>query len=99
MRFRASHVFLAAPPETRAEVVEAKRSAIKGFSERIARGEKLVDLVSVASEDEATRTRGGDLNYFSESRMPPYFFAAVKGCAWEKPVRLFVLDLALKLSN
>ena len=29
------------------------------------------------SEDEATKKRGGDLAFFSESRMPPDFFAVV----------------------
>jgi hypothetical protein len=78
MRFRARHLFLAAPSETPPEVVEAKQRATEEFSERVARGEKLEDLVGVASEDEATRTRGGDLDYFSESRMPSEFFSAIK---------------------
>jgi parvulin-like peptidyl-prolyl isomerase len=79
MRFRASHLFLAAPPGTPAEVVDAKRRAIERIFTRLAHGEKFADLVRVASEDDATKTRGGDLNYFSESRMPPDFFAAIKG--------------------
>jgi hypothetical protein len=78
MRFRARHLFLAAPSETPPEVVEAKQRATEEFSERVARGEKFEDVVGVASEDEATRTRGGDLDYFSESRTPSDFFAAIK---------------------
>jgi parvulin-like peptidyl-prolyl isomerase len=79
MRFRARHLFLAAPSDTPPEVVEAKQRAIEEFSERVAQGEKFEDLIGVASEDEATRTHGGDLDYFSESRMPSDFFAAIKG--------------------
>jgi parvulin-like peptidyl-prolyl isomerase len=77
-RFRVSHLFLAAPPETAPEIVEAKRDAMKAFSERLAHGEKLADLANLASEDETTKGRGGDLNYFSESRMPSDFFNAIK---------------------
>lgn len=79
MRFRASHIFLAAPPGTPAEAVDAKRREIERIFTRLAHGEKFADLARVASEDEATKTRGGDLNYFSESRMPPDFFSAIKG--------------------
>jgi parvulin-like peptidyl-prolyl isomerase len=79
MRFRVSHIFVAAPPGTPAEVVDAKRRAMERIFTRLAHGEKFADLVRVASEDEATKTRAGDLNYFSESRMPPDFFAAIKG--------------------
>jgi parvulin-like peptidyl-prolyl isomerase len=79
MRFRASHIFLAAPPGTPAEAVDAKRREIERIFTRLAHGEQFADLARVGSEDEATKTRGGDLNYFSESRMPPDFFAAIKG--------------------
>lgn len=77
-RFRVSHLFLAAPPETSPEIVEAKRSAIEAFSNRIVEGENFGELVPVASEDEATKMRGGDLGFFSEWRMPPDFFEAIK---------------------
>lgn len=78
VRFRAIHLFLAAPPETPAEITEAKRHAIETLSERLAVGENFGGLVTVASEDEATKQRGGDLDYFSESRMPSDFLNAVK---------------------
>jgi len=77
VRFRASHLFVAAPRETLPEVVETKQQAIKSLAERIKQGEKLAELAAVGSEDEATKNRGGDLEFFSESRMPPDFFAAV----------------------
>src|SRR5712691_11746569 len=77
VRFRVSHLFLAAPPETPPDMVEAKQKAIQSLATRINRGEKLAELAALASEDEATKTRGGDLGFFSESRMPPDFFAVV----------------------
>ena len=77
VRFRASHLFVAAPAKTPQEVVETKQQTIKSLAERIKQGEKLTDLAAVGSEDEATKNRGGDLEFFSESRMPPDFFAAV----------------------
>jgi parvulin-like peptidyl-prolyl isomerase len=77
VRFRASHLFLAAPPETSPDVVETKQRAIELLAARINHGENLAELAAVASEDEATKTRGGDLGFFSESRMPADFFATV----------------------
>jgi parvulin-like peptidyl-prolyl isomerase len=76
-RFRASHLFLAAPPETPPEVVESKEKVIDVLVDRIRHGEKLGELAAAGSEDEATKTRGGDLGFFSESRMPRDFFSAV----------------------
>jgi hypothetical protein len=77
-RFRASHLFLAAPPETPSEIVDLKQKAITSFSERLGQGEDFFELVAEGSEDEATRARGGDLGFFSESRMPPDFIAALR---------------------
>jgi parvulin-like peptidyl-prolyl isomerase len=76
-RFRASHLFLAAPPETPPEVVESKEKVIKALADRIRHGEKLGELAAAASEDEATKTHGGDLGFFSESRTPPDFLSAI----------------------
>jgi hypothetical protein len=77
-RFRASHLFLAAPPETPPDDVDLKQKTIATFSERLRQGEDFFELVAQVSEDEATKARGGDLGFFSESRMPPDFFAAVR---------------------
>jgi len=76
-RFRASHLFQAAPPETPPEVVESKQKLIEALADRIRHGEKLGELAAAASEDEATKTRGGDLGFFSNSRMPPDFLSAI----------------------
>ncbi|MEO5721242.1 MAG: peptidylprolyl isomerase [Chthoniobacterales bacterium] len=72
-RFRASHLFVAAPEGTALEVVLEKRSFAQGLSVRLLAGEGLADLAQEASEDEETKTRGGDLGYFSAWRMPPDF--------------------------
>jgi parvulin-like peptidyl-prolyl isomerase len=76
-RFRASHLFLAAPPETPPEIVDQKREKIEALSKRIAAGEDFFELIAVESEDEETKARGGDLGFFSASRMPADFFSAV----------------------
>jgi foldase protein PrsA len=76
VRFRANHLFLAAA-ETPAEVIEEKSEAIASLAGRVSHGEGLPELATQTSEDEATKTRGGDLGFFSEYRMPPDFVAAV----------------------
>ena len=76
-RMHASHIFLAAPPETAPEIVDQKRKAIEDLSVRLAGGEEFAVLAASNSEDEATKFNGGDLGYFSTVRMPPDFIAAV----------------------
>jgi foldase protein PrsA len=78
MRFRASHLFLAAHVETPPEIVEEKERAIATFATRLRKGETLSALATEASEDEASKPRGGDLGYFSDTRMPPEFIAEIK---------------------
>jgi parvulin-like peptidyl-prolyl isomerase len=78
VRFRASHLFLAAHAETPPEMVEEKERAIATFATRLRKGETLSALATEASEDEASKPRGGDLGYFSETRLPPEFIAEIK---------------------
>jgi parvulin-like peptidyl-prolyl isomerase len=78
VRFRVSHIFLAAHAETPPDIVEEKELAIGALAQRLAKGEALPQLATEASEDEATKTRGGDLGFFSESRMPAEFMAEIK---------------------
>ena len=78
IRFRASHLFLAAHAETPPDVVEEKKLAIAALAGRLGKGEVLSQLAAEASEDEATKLRGGDLGFFSESRMAPEFIAEIK---------------------
>lgn len=77
-RFRASHLLLAAHEETPPELVEAKARAIEVLARRLTRREPLAALVAEVSEDESSKSRGGDLGFFSASRMPPEFFAEVE---------------------
>jgi parvulin-like peptidyl-prolyl isomerase len=89
-RLRVSHLFLAAPPETVPDSVEAKRTSIEALSVRLVAGEDFAALAAEYSEDEATKLRGGDLGYFSATRMPPDFVqAALKLHPGEisKPIR------------
>lgn len=76
VRLRASHLFLAAPPETPEEIVDQKREKIEALAKRAKTGENLADLIPVESEDEATKRRGGDLGFFSAIRMPADFYEA-----------------------
>ena len=76
-RFRARHIFFAAPRETPLEVVDAKRRAADVTATRLAHGEDFAELAALVSEDEATKTRGGDLGFFSTYRMPSDFLAVV----------------------
>jgi foldase protein PrsA len=77
-RYRVSHVFLAAHAETPPENVEEKERTIAALSARLNQGEVLSQLAAESSEDEGSKPRGGDLNYFSETRMPPDFMAEIK---------------------
>jgi parvulin-like peptidyl-prolyl cis-trans isomerase-like protein len=90
VRFRATHVFLAAHAETPPDVVEEKELAIAALATRLSQGEPLSQLAAEASEDEASKPRGGDLGYFAESRTPPEFIAEIKKlriCETTKPFR------------
>jgi hypothetical protein len=78
VRFRASHLFLAAPVDTPPETVESKRETIDALAARLSDGETLPQLAAEASEDEATKSRGGDLGFFSSARMPPEFFSEIE---------------------
>ena len=76
LRIRASHIFFAAPPGSSPELIEQKRVAAQAICDRLGQGEKFADL-AITSEDEASRKRGGDLNFFAESRIPADFWAAI----------------------
>ena len=77
-RYRVSHLFLAAPDGSTPEIVAAKQSAIQGLGVRLLAGESLGQLIAEASEDEATKTRAGNLGYFAAARMLPEFVAEVE---------------------
>lgn len=77
-RFSAAHLFLAAPDGTPPELVDVKQRTIQELLSRLDRAEKLGDLVSLFSEDEASKNHAGNLGYFSDWRMPDDFMAAVR---------------------
>ena len=76
LRLRASHIFFAAPPGSALDLIEQKRVAAQAIIDRLARGEKFSDLAG-SSEDEASKKQGGDLNFFTEGRMPTDFWGQV----------------------
>ncbi len=76
-RMSANQLFLAAHDQTPPETIEAKRRLIDALAARIKHGETLAALAAQYSEDEASKGRGGNLNYFSAARMPEDFFSAV----------------------
>jgi parvulin-like peptidyl-prolyl isomerase len=89
VRFRVSHLFLAAHAETPPEMIEEKERAIATFATRLSKGETLSALATEASEDEASKARGGDLGYFSETRTPPEFIAEIKKLRVGEPSKPF----------
>ena len=59
------------------ELIEAKHRGMQDVVARLSHSEDFAQLASAASEDEATKNRGGDLGFFSADRTPPEFFLAV----------------------
>jgi parvulin-like peptidyl-prolyl isomerase len=99
IRFRASHLFLAAHAETPPEVVEEKKIAIAALAERLGHGETISQLAAEASEDEATKSRGGDLGFFSESRIVPKFFAQIQKLHVGETSKLFRSQLGFHIAQ
>lgn len=90
VRLRVSHLFLVAPPETPPEIVDLKKAKIEALAKQISEGGDLAAIVATESEDEATKTRGGDLGFFSAYRVPADFFTAAEKLRpgeMSKPVR------------
>ncbi len=77
LRYRASHLFLAATAETPVDVADGKKRLIESFANQIGQHVDLSELAAQFSEDEATKAKGGDLGFFSVSRMSPEFFSEV----------------------
>lgn len=96
-RFRVSHLFLAAPDATPPDVVQAKQDAAKALAKRLAKREDFALLIAEASEDEATKERGGDLGFFSAARMPADFMAEVGKLALGKPSAPLRLHLGIHI--
>ena len=75
VRLRATHLFLAAPPETPPEIVELKKTKIEMLAKEITEGRDFLEIIATESEDEASKMHGGDLGFFAAYRMPEDFFA------------------------
>ena len=86
-RFRARHIFLAAPEGSAPELMQAKQQAILDIAVRLGRGEDFGELAAAVSEDEASKTRGGDLGFFAANRMPAEFFEAAEQLSPNAPPR------------
>ena len=74
-RFRASHIFVAAPDGTPPDVMIEKQNLAGALSMRLLAGEEFARVAQQASDDKATKAGGGDLGYFSTWRMPSEFLA------------------------
>src|SRR5437870_2490206 len=86
-RIRARHIFLAAPEGSAPEVTQAKQQAILDIAVRLGRGEDFTELAALVSEDEASKTCGGDLGFFAANRMPAEFFEAAEQLTPNAPPR------------
>ncbi|MDQ2659316.1 MAG: peptidyl-prolyl cis-trans isomerase, partial [Verrucomicrobiota bacterium] len=78
LRWRARHLFRAAPTVAPPEVVDAQRAQIQALAVRLGRGEDFAQLAAEFSEDEATKQLGGDLGFFAAERIPPEFLAQIE---------------------
>jgi len=86
-RIRARHIFLAAPEGSAPELMQAKQHAILDIAVRLGRGEDFGELAAAVSEDEASKTHGGDLGFFAANRMPAEFFEAAEQLPPNAPPR------------
>jgi len=86
-RIRARHIFLAAPEGSAPDLMQAKQQAILDIAVRLGRSEDFAELAAVVSEDEASKTRCGDLGFFAANRMPAEFFEAAEQLTPNAPPR------------
>jgi len=86
-RIRARHIFLAAPEGSAPELMQAKQQAILDIAVRLGRGEDFAELAAAVSEDEASKTHGGDLGFFAANRVPAEFFEAAEQLPPNAPPR------------
>ena len=101
-RIRARHIFLAAPEGSAPELMQVKQEAILDIAVRLGRGEEFGELAAAVSEDEASKTRGGDLGFFAADRVPAEFFEAAEQLPSNAPPRFLQSHLgfhALQVSD
>jgi len=87
VRIRARHIFLAAPEGSTFELMQTKQGTILDVAVRLGRGEDFGELAAALSEDEASKRRGGDLDFFAANRMPKEFFEAAEQLLPNAPPR------------
>src|SRR5438552_16404780 len=87
IRIRVRHIFLAAPEGSAPELMHAKQHAILDIAVRLGRGEDFGELATAVSEDEASKTHGGDLSFFVASRLQAEFFEAAEQLSPNAPPR------------
>jgi PPIC-type PPIASE domain len=86
LRIRPWHIFLAAPQGS--DVIEAKRATMEELMRRLQSGEDFASLAAAVSEDEATKSRGGDLGFLASNRVPEEFWEAIENLPVNGPVTL-----------
>jgi peptidyl-prolyl cis-trans isomerase D len=75
---RAQHILLFVTPDRTAEQARAQLESLR---QRVEAGEDFGDLAAELSEDEASKTQGGDLGFVPRGRMPGPFEDAIFGAA------------------
>jgi foldase protein PrsA len=78
LRLRARHIFLAAPEGSDSDLIETKQAAMEEIMARLEQGEDFASLAAEVSEDEATKSRAGDLGFFASNRVPQEFWSAIE---------------------
>jgi PPIC-type PPIASE domain len=86
LRLRARHIFLAAPQGS--DVIETKRVAMQGIISRLQNGEDFASLAATLSEDEASKSHGGDLGFLASNRVPPEFWNGIENLPVNGPATL-----------
>jgi parvulin-like peptidyl-prolyl isomerase len=86
LRLRARHIFLAAPQGSDSDVIEEKQAAMEEIMVRLEQGEDFASLAAGVSEDEATKSRGGDLGFFASNRVPQEFWSAIENLPANGPI-------------
>lgn len=84
LRLRPRHIFLAAPQDS--DVIETKRAAMEEIVARLEASEDFASLTAELSEDEATKSHGGDLGFLARDRAPLEFWSAIENLPVNGPV-------------
>lgn len=80
-RWHLRHIFLAAHAATPPDMVTAKGKQIVVLAARLKKGEDFGALATEASEDQATKSIGGDLGWLGTARVPREFVSEIQKLA------------------